>query len=86
MSTANRGGLATKEWVVLNALSDSIVTREYSGAGQMRTVMMLAPRATGLTPSVKTTAPVSRKVRRFMAFFLKDNPAIGRPSAYGLGG
>ena len=42
---ALRGGEDKKNCRAVNAPLDSMVTRVYSGAGQMRTAMMVAPRA-----------------------------------------
>ena len=45
MSTSNRGGWLITIWLELSCASDSMVTREYSGAGHTRTPTMVAPRA-----------------------------------------
>src|SRR6185369_3400160 len=67
MSTARRGGFAMMMVVALSCRSDSIVTREYSGAGQMRTPMIPAPRAISWAPSSRTRLPCRSSSRRFTA-------------------
>eukprot|EP01034_Spumella_vulgaris_P045888 gene45888-57200_t len=45
-------------------VSDSMVTREYSGAGHTRTAKMVAPRAICCVPSSSTRLPACSRWRR----------------------
>ena len=64
MSTARRGGWGTKNCLAASLVSDSMVTREYSGAGHTRTATMVAPRAICCTPSSSTRLPPRSSARR----------------------
>jgi hypothetical protein len=59
-----RSGPVARKWRALSAVSDSIVTRVYSSAGQTRTATIAAPQAISRVPSSRTVAPMRRKALR----------------------